>query len=208
MKLSTLALFLIATSYAAAGWLPTYLPSMTAGAVGIQTPTPPCVSWQPATPYPTPIAEMAAATDGTYVYVFGGRSFQTNTGQVNRYDPVADTWTPLAPMPSGTYTRLIAEYGNNGKIYVMGGTLTAPTSTNNRIYDIATNTWSEGRQAFNDPASAHAFVNGWIYVTGGGSEPGFTNLTAYCIPCDIWNYNLAPMPQRRWGVASDRKSVV
>src|SRR4030095_9079549 len=174
MKISTLIVLLIATGYAAAGWLPTSASSALAEVsssiedvslqAGTPSPTPQCFSWQSMTPYPTPIAEMSAVTDGTSAYVFGGRSFQTLTGQVNRYDPVTDTWSPLADMPNGTFTRLVADYGYNGKIYVIGGT-TGPQTSNTRIYDIATNTWSYGRAGVaGGNSAAHAFVNGRIYI--------------------------------------------
>src|SRR5205814_8142935 len=105
MKISTFIILLLATGYAAAGWLTTPVFSSSAGISGniegvssqggTPTPTPPCFSWETITPYPTPIAEMSTATDGNSAYVFGGRSWQTNTGQVNRYDPVTNTWSPL-----------------------------------------------------------------------------------------------------------------
>ena len=55
-------------------------------------------------PLPHDLFGGASATDGTYLYVFGGYSF-TSAQTLNtlyRYNPTTDTWTTLAPMPVGT----------------------------------------------------------------------------------------------------------
>ena len=40
-------------------------------------------------------------SDGTFAYEGGGYSFSVgdNTNEFGKFDPVANTWTPLAPVP-------------------------------------------------------------------------------------------------------------
>ena len=61
-----------------------------------------------------------------------------------RYDPVADSWTSLAPSPDYYFAAPAVYF--NGKIYIFGGydETFQPTNTT-RIYDIGTNTWSSRR---------------------------------------------------------------
>jgi alpha-L-fucosidase len=93
------------------------------------------------------------------------------------YDPAADTWKSLAPLPGKRGSALAAAVG--GKIYVIGGATTADGAkdpfftffgpskvlANNDVYDPATNKW-ESRTPMS-VARNHAFgaaVNGKIYV--------------------------------------------
>lgn len=163
------------------------------------TPIPSCVSWEYKAQYPIPVTEMATATDGSSVYVFGGRTFQAITDTANRYDPGTDSWVPLQNMPNGPDSRLFAQYGGNGKIYVMGGTTGGSL---NRIYDIATNTWSSGAQIPGSLVHAgHAYSNGRIFVIGGRSGGIVQSaMSAYNVASDTWT-PLAPMPVGRFGTA-------
>ena len=104
---------------------PTPTPTATAGT---PTPTPTCVpggtpgAWSTASPYPTPVYGAAVASDGTSIYAFGGNTIGgAQHAEAYRYDPAANTWTALAPIATGPDYLFHAEYGGNGKIYVMGG---------------------------------------------------------------------------------------
>ena len=57
--------------------------------------------WTEAAPIPTPREHLGAASDGRYLYAVGGRelSASKNLDSFERYDPAADTWTELDPMP-------------------------------------------------------------------------------------------------------------
>ena len=121
------------------------------------------------------------------IYVFGG-FVKPATGptawvpidNVWEYDPNADSWKALAPLPTkrGSANAVVHE----GKIYVIGGAGLHPGSKEtavhparphrslgtNEVYDPATNTW-ETRQPM-PTARNHAaagMVNNKIYVIGG-----------------------------------------
>src|SRR5438045_3241945 len=80
-------------------------------------------TWATRSSLPTDAFGVAVAGDGTYAYAFGGYSFSMPgaTNQVSRYDPVADAWVSRASVPAVTYDA-VAVYGNDGNIYVFGGT--------------------------------------------------------------------------------------
>ena len=161
------------------------------------TPAPSCTpgQWVSRTDYPFEADSAALATDGTYVYAFGGSS--SNGGgqhaEVNRYDPTSNSWMPLASM-TGQDFFLHGEYGGNGKIYVIGGGFYQRL---NRIYDIDTNSWTTGMQV---PVGiwnyGHAYANGKIYVIGGVTEnlPS-SAVYAYDVASDTWSAPLAPLPE-------------
>jgi N-acetylneuraminic acid mutarotase len=107
---------------------------------------------------------------GGKIYVFGGQG----EGGVNKplttaweYDPAADAWKALAPMPTGRTAAAAVEAG--GRIYVIGGSAVAGlTVSTTDAYDPATNRW-ESRQAMPTPRNhpAAGAVGGKIYVIGG-----------------------------------------
>jgi N-acetylneuraminic acid mutarotase len=120
------------------------------------------------------------------VYLFGGGVQRQPGGPTQfpidnswEYDPAADSWRALAPMPIRRIMAAAVESG--GKIYVMGGAGAYPGLENqplggdatrvldlNHMYDPATNTW-QTRQTMPTPRN-HMFVgavNGKIYLIGG-----------------------------------------
>ncbi len=105
------------------------------------------------------------------IYMIGGTSTGYTDSSVSlcqRYDPVADTWTLMAPMPiprgwmSAAYMR--------GKIYVLGGLSDGSAAlTANEEYTVATNSWADRRPL---PVAVLAHMTGvWrdslIYIVGG-----------------------------------------
>jgi N-acetylneuraminic acid mutarotase len=136
-----------------------------------------------------------AASDGTYVYCGGGWDGITVHADLLRYNPVADSWTSLAPSADQHYRSQAVYY--NGKIYNMGGLGASNVTNTTRIYDIATNTWTTGAPmpvALSDMATV--LWNGIIYVAGGYNGSGAVNtLYAYSIASNTWSNTLAPLPQ-------------
>ena len=57
-------------------------------------------AWTEVAPLPVPREHLASATDGTYMYVVGGRvlSSDANLPDLERYDPATNTWAEAAPM--------------------------------------------------------------------------------------------------------------
>ena len=167
------------------------------------TPTPtstPCgrPAWVQRAPMPFKAGPFATS-DGTVVYAGGGLGdgFAVRNDLL-RYDPVADSWTSLAPSPDYYFASPGVYF--NGKIYSTGGFDAAFQSTNTtRIYDISTNTWTTGEPMPAALGGAPAAVwNGIIYVAGGARDivagEVVNTLYAYNIAANSWT-TLAPMPQ-------------
>jgi N-acetylneuraminic acid mutarotase len=186
--------------------------------------------WTKKKSMPRPAHHAALASYKGKVYVIGGfvapEGTQIPTGgawqpidDVWEYDPAADSWKALAPMPTKRGAGLAAEVG--GKIYVIGGAATVEGSKDpfftfmgparvlaiNEVYDPATNKW-EARRPMSVPRN-HAFgaaVNGKVYVIGGRTGHGFimtatnTNVVeAYDPLNDMWSGPLERMPTARSG---------
>ena len=144
---------------------PTASPSATATPTGSPSCTP--SAWQNRANMPTDLYGAAGASNGTFFYAAGGYSFSSGLtlDVVNRFDPVANSWTAMAPMPQAAIMATAVYYPPTNKIYVFGGE-DAVSGTNyniTRIYDIATNTWTTGA---NMP-DVHSFAaGGYIGATG------------------------------------------
>ena len=163
--------------------------------------------WTKKASMPRKAHHAALASYNGKIYVCGGFVPPENTNvplggawqpidNVWEYDPAADSWRSLAPLPGKRGAAVAVEAG--GKIYVIGGATTvegskepwtlssgaaaSPQSVSpfftffgparvlntNDVYDPATNKW-EHRKPMSVPRN-HAFaaaVNGKIYVIGG-----------------------------------------
>lgn len=160
------------------------------------------------------------------IYSFGGGVQRQPGGPTQfpidnswEYDPVADSWRALAPMPIRRLAAAAVESG--GKIYVMGGVAQYPGLENqslageephrvldtNQMYDPATNAW-QTRQTL-PTARNHMYVGavgGKIYVIGGrvGSMAVATGSTTdlveeYDTAADRWGAVKLRMPTPRDG---------
>src|SRR5678816_356890 len=165
--------------------------------------------WTKKQPMPRPAHHAALAAANGKIYVMGGFVAPSETAlplgaawqpidNAWQYDPVADSWKSLAPLPTKRGSAVAVEVG--GKIYTIGGATTvegpvlddsrgrlgdakdpfftafgpARVLSVNEVYDPATNKW-ETRQPMSVPRN-HAFsaaVNGKIYVIGGRTGHGF-----------------------------------
>ena len=131
---------------------------------------------------------------GDKIYMFGGNpagASATYLAYNHQYDPVANTWSAKAPLPSargwhiGAYVR--------GKIYSIGGHNNSSAAiANNDCYDIAGDAWST--KAARPRVGLAALFGTWrdslIYVMGGWdgtSASGMTNVDIYDPFSDAWS---------------------
>ena len=186
--------------------------------------------WTKKRSMPRPAHHAALAAANGKIYVMGGfvppQDTQIPVGgawqpidDAWEYDPAADSWKTLAPLPSKRGAAVAVEAG--GKIYVIGGATTVEGSKDpfftffgparvlatNDVYDPATNKW-ESRRPMAVPRN-HAFagaVDGKIYVIGGRTGHGFilsaTNtdvVEEYNPVADMWSAPKERMPTPRSG---------
>src|SRR5439155_14178962 len=57
-------------------------------------------TWRDGAAIPSPLDHVGAATDGTDVYVAGGRRSGNHYATLQRYDPAADAWRVMRSMPT------------------------------------------------------------------------------------------------------------
>ena len=143
-------------------------------------------------------------SDGTFAYEGGGYSFSApgTINQFGRFDPVANTWTPLAAVPDLINAEASGVYAPNvNQLFVFGGD--DPNSgtvvNTTRIYDIATDTWTSGAplpdlRAF----MGSGYFNGKIYLVGGYStgnvDPSFGQVWEYDPVANTFDTSRASMP--------------
>jgi N-acetylneuraminic acid mutarotase len=189
-------------------------------------------TWTKKQPMPRPAHHAALAAANGKIYVMGGfvppKDSAIPVGgawepidNAWEYDPTADSWKSLPPLPGKRGSALAAEVG--GKIYVIGGATTADGAKDpfftffgpakvlatNEVYDPRTNKW-ESRTPMS-VARNHAFgaaVNGKIYVIGGRTGHGFilsaTNtdvVEEYNPVSNSWSAPKERMPTARSGGA-------
>ena len=170
--------------------------SITAGCTPTPTPTcsPGTQQWGFEAPLPYAATGAFAVSDGAFVYIGGGYDAINARNDLLRYDPVANSYTPLAASPDAHF--LSQAVLLDGKIYNIGGGVLNGLTNTTRIYDIATNSWSTGADMpIAKTSMATALWNGKIYVAAGGDGVQITNtLYAYDIGSNTWT-QLASMPE-------------
>lgn len=181
--------------------------------------------WTKKKPMARPAHHEALAEYGGKIYVFGGFVAPASGGgwepidNVWEYDPAADSWKALAPLPTKRGSAVAVQAG--GKIYVIGGATTVPGSknvaiagngparvlTSNDVYDPATNTWeSRSPMALGRNHAFAGAVGGKIYVIGGRVGHAFITAASntdiveeYDPATDSWAGPRAKMPTSRSG---------
>ena len=168
------------------------------GCTPTPSPTPTCTpsgGWSEVAPYPFAARGPFVVSDGTSYYVGGGYDGTNVHNELFLYDPVANTYTPLAGAPDQFF--LSQAVIDSGKIYSIAGFNLGGQSTTTRIYDIAGNSWTTGApipepNGLSDAATG--LDSGKIYIACGfnGSGPSNT-LHIYDIATDSWTTG-APAP--------------
>jgi N-acetylneuraminic acid mutarotase len=137
-------------------------------------------AWRTLPDMPTQRNHLAGASVNGKVYIIGGRfegGFQSpQTAAVEMYDPATNSWSARAsmPKPRGGLNGIAA----HGCIHAFGGegNTGAPFGlhADHDVYNPTTNTWTSLPRM---PTAIHgvtglAFVNGLIYLPGGGTSQG------------------------------------
>jgi len=138
--------------------------------------------WTSKTVLPETLSDYQAVSHKTHVYVIGGQkgcsSSDTCAGTVvntvYQYDTKLDKYTTKAAITDNSVAAIRYRYASavvGDKIYIIGG-LTADTATGmlktTLIYDISTNSWSDGpNMATGRSDTCAAVVGSKIYVVAG-----------------------------------------
>ena len=136
-------------------------------------------------PMPVPTNHAASATDGTALWVFGGRGGgnwpQPGYDVVQRYDPLTQVWTtsndagmPLAPMPMGRGGTGKAVF-QRGEFLIIGGESASAVFADVQAYDPLQDTWGLDTPI---PTARHGIYpvlyKSRLFVAGGGGAAGFS----------------------------------
>lgn len=186
--------------------------------------------WAKKKPMPLASHHVAFTEYRGKVYAFGGFVLPQSgppawvpIDNAWEYDPAADAWKALAPMPIKRGSPVAVTVGD--KIYVIGGATTPPGTNVPAVhprsphislgtvleYDPAANTWRERRPMPTPRNHATAgVVNGKIYVIGGRVGAAFITsgssnidvVEEYDPATDTWGAPRAKMPTARSAMAS------
>ena len=187
--------------------------------------------WTKKKSMPLPAHHAALAEYKGKIYAFAGFVPYSAPGQPGagggwqpvdnawEYDPAADSWKALAPVPTKRGSAIAALV--NGKIYVIGGQTMNPGSNEpavfqnrparsvgtNEAYDPETNKWES--RSLMPTARNHTYggaVNGKVYVIGGRMGSSFIGASTntdiveeYDPATDQWGAPKAKMPTPRSG---------
>ena len=154
-------------------------------------------AWTAGAAMPTARGSVAAAVDGTSIYVIGGNGSTNRLTAVEKYVPSTNTWTEEAPLLTGVSEVSAGLLGST--IVAAGGYTTTGDLGTTEGYSVSKNTWSA---LTSDPnarnASCFGAISGLLYVAGGiYANPSMTEtLTvneSFSATSNKWT-TLAPMP--------------
>jgi glucose/arabinose dehydrogenase/N-acetylneuraminic acid mutarotase len=143
------------------------------------------VGGAPRAPMPVGVNHAAAATDGSRLWVFGGRQGgnfpQPGFVNVQVYDPLSDSW--LNSATSGALTSMPLGRGGTGRavyyrdeFYVFGGESNSAVFDDVQAYNPAIDGW---RTDADMPTARHGIFpiafEGRVLVIGGGIQAGFSD---------------------------------
>lgn len=167
-------------------------------------------TWSQIAPSAVARSEVQTAVVGGKIYLVGGNTLarhgdeiviDNHSGITEVYDPAANSWTRLSPVPMGANHTAIAVL--DGKIYVAGG-FTERRHTNSVdwffVYDPATDTWRQLASLSSRRGSpAMAAVDGKIHIVGGRTtdeEGPLATHEVYDPQTNEWSA-AAPLPTAR-----------
>jgi hypothetical protein len=130
-------------------------------------------SWHDAAAIPTPGDHLAAASDGTYLYVVGGEKLTSSLplAAVQRFNPATGQWTQPTPMPAAAANVGAAVVG--GRLITLGGENLGSVFNTVRALNLTTRAWSS---LPNMPLARHgmgvAVIGNSLYAVNGAAHPG------------------------------------
>jgi N-acetylneuraminic acid mutarotase len=175
--------------------------------------TPGTDTWTTKATMPTPRADLSASVIDGKIFLIGGKKYVENDPYyvecyINEaYDPGSDSWTNKTAIPIATFGYASAVIDN--KIYILGGGVQFwgrwdfTSVEANQIYDAENDEWSNGvtfvpslsYMAASTTSGIDAYER--IYVVGGFSSEGYSNLThVYNPKTSTWS-TITPMPTPR-----------
>jgi N-acetylneuraminic acid mutarotase len=165
--------------------------------------------WYAEPSLPSPVAGGAAACDrhtpGSPIYVIGGFLDGNALAEVNAYDTLARTWSPVAPMP--TRRGLLGAAVVAGRIHAVGGQKDLEVVDTHEVYDPSGDTWTTAAPmpTARTELAAVTGPDGAVYAIGGSASGfGFDSLStveAYDPQTDTWETR-APMQATRTSFAA------
>ncbi|MEO1015592.1 MAG: galactose oxidase [Pseudomonadota bacterium] len=181
--------------------------------------------WETARPLPAPQAEAVTLVHNGRIHMIGGRgpeagrnlewTDQSDIGRHWAYDPVADDWTAMAPLPSPRNSAAGAILG--GELYVISGrTVADGNNPTCHAYDPTADAWREiaalpapirqdaprgqgGLAAAAYKGKLFAFGGEWFASQGFGDGGVYADAWEYDPSKDAWA-PVAPMARPRHGL--------
>jgi len=163
-------------------------------------------TWTTKAPMPATQSHFGVGVVNGILYTVGGISGQSapyggdggTVAILQAYDPITNTWTTKAPMPTVRHTPGVGVV--NGILYVAGGQGPSGTLTTVEAYDPITNTWTtKAPMPTSRQGPAGGVVNGILYVAGGYSyevNDLVTTVEAYDPATNSWTTRV-PIPTTR-----------
>ncbi|NWR86110.1 KBTBB protein, partial [Furnarius figulus] len=141
-------------------------------------------TWSQVRPLGQPRSQLKLLALDGYLYAVGGECLFT----VERYDPRADRWSPVAPLPKGAFAVAHEATTCNGEIYVSGGSLFYRLLK----YDPKRDEWQEcpynsSRRRSADMVAFKSFIYRFDVSSGRGGEQGPGGGTAGGV--EVFRYN-------------------
>ncbi len=171
--------------------------------------------WRSRAPMSLARGGLGAASWNNKIYAVGGRNGSTyGSGTIydrnEVYDPVADRWTTLAPMPRAVSDNY-ATVAYAGRVYVFGGNDGFQDRAELQIYDIASNRWSSGAPMPTPRGAAMAGVIGDKIAVFGGYNGQNLSITELYDPANgTWTAGpemVLPASEFAQGVTFDERGI-
>ena len=157
-------------------------------------------TWTRKADIPNPRPWLSTSVVNGKIYAIGGEFPPYDASKlastVEEYDPVTDTWTRKADMPTARLG--LSTSAVDGKIYAIGGGLGQPGPSVSTVeeYDPVTNTWTKrADMPTRREGVSTSVVNGKIYAIG-GVDGDWDAVEEYDPATDTW-MRKTPMPTQR-----------